>query len=87
MTSAVVLAAILIGLSVAVVGLVIYILVIRHCSWKDFLAHRRGRDICNRINEPKARIRLCSCCGKDLKTAKDRPECLRNPNHPNHVKD
>ena len=87
MTSGMLLVSILIGLTSTVIALLSYILIVRHRSVKDFMAHREGRKIMERVGEPKARFRICSCCGKDIKTAHKRPSCLRNPHHPSNVKE
>lgn len=87
MTSGMLLVSILIGLLATVIGLLTYIGIVRHRSVQDFIAHREGRKIMEYVGKPKARFRVCSCCGKDLKTAHKRPNCLRNPSHPNHVKE
>lgn len=77
--SAVTLAALLLILASLVVGLVAYILRCRYRNVQDFIAHRRGRSLMRYVGRKKGRVRICSCCGGDVKTAASRPNCIRNP--------
>lgn len=57
----------------------LYVMWVRHRSLVTFMAREKGDLLLFMVqNLPTPRLPVCACCGKPVKTAKDRANCLRN---------